>query len=100
MKWNIPLFKSYWDEDDIKAVEKVITNVKELDLPEDFESSLTSKLEDVNDALDEGQNKTAINILNALIKQIEAQQGKKLTEDEADALIKDAQTIIIYINNI
>ena len=24
MKWKIPLFKSYWEEDDVEAVTKVI----------------------------------------------------------------------------
>jgi len=44
--------------------------------------------------LNKGQENAAINKLNAFINQIEAQRGKKITDEEADTLIAEAQRII------
>ena len=41
-----------------------------------------------------GQYNAAINQLNAFINQVEAQRGKKITDEDADALISAAQRII------
>jgi len=57
-------------------------------------NSLTSKLENALEALEDGDFETFTNILNAFINNVEAQSGKKIDEDYADTLIGWAQTWI------
>jgi len=45
-------------------------------------------------SLEKGQQNAAINKLNAFINQVEAQRGKKITDEDADVLISAAQRII------
>ncbi len=63
-------------------------------MPGAIENSLVSKLEAAINSLDNGQEKVAINKLDAFINQVEAQRGKKLSEAEADSLILAAERII------
>ena len=65
-----------------------------MELPSGTENSLTSKLENAIDSLDNDKDTAGVNQLEAFINQVEAQRGKKLTEEEADALIAAAQWII------
>lgn len=46
------------------------------------------------DTLDDGHQNAAANKLEAFINQVEAQRGKKITDEQADELIADAQRII------
>jgi len=72
----------------------LISDVEELNLPQGMENSLISKLENAINSLDNGQDNAAINKLNAFINQVEAQRGKKITDEQADELIAEAQRII------
>jgi len=65
-----------------------------LDLPKGIEKSLTSKLDNALDSLERGRANAAKNQLEAFIHEVEALRGKKLTDDEADALIEAVQCII------
>jgi hypothetical protein len=72
----------------------MITHVKSLGLPKGIENSFTVKLDAAIAALDRGNEKAAINNLNAFINYAEAQSGKKLNAADADALIAEAKSII------
>jgi hypothetical protein len=75
-------------------VETLIINIENFELPKGTENSLTSKLDNVLAALAKGNDKAAINMLDAFINAVEAQSGKKLSYEQADALITAAQCII------
>ena len=49
------------------------------------------------DSLENGQDSAAVNKFEAFINQVQAQRGKKLTDEEADKLIADVQAIIDYV---
>ena len=60
-------------------------------------SMLGYKVSKVNNALatlDRGNTQAAINMLEAFIDEVEAQSGKKITEDEANMLIAFAENVI------
>ena len=60
-------------------------------------NSLLAKLESALQKIEDDKannDKAAIHSLEAFINAVQAQQGKKIPEAEADALIADAQTII------
>ena len=78
----------------MEAVESLIDLVRSFDLDHGFENSLISKLENVIKSLEKGKDRTAINQLAAFINQINAQCGKKLTEEQADQLVEMASRII------
>jgi len=77
-----------------EATQDLITDIEELNLPGGIENSLTSKLGAAINSLNNGQENAAINKLNAFINQVEAQRGKKITDEQADELIAEAQRII------
>ena len=57
-------------------------------------NSLIAKLESAQAAVERGQTKTALNILEAFINQEIAQSGKHIHPDVADSLIAGAQDLI------
>jgi hypothetical protein len=59
-----------------------------------FANSLLSKLAAVDSALDRGRTKTAISSLNAFIKTIDRQTGRKITPDAAAALTAGAEALL------
>ena len=73
--------------------------IEEMNLTSGLNESLTSTLENAIEKIEEGQNHTASNKLEAFINKVEAQRGKKLTDEEADALIEAAQAIIDNLND-
>ena len=77
-----------------EATQDLISDVEGFNLPSGLKNSLVSKLESVIKSLDKGRENAAINELNAFINQVEAQRGKKITDEEADTLIAIAQWII------
>ncbi len=74
--------------------ERLVDEVETLDLPKGTENSLVSKLENAIDSIQKGQANAAVNKLEAYINQVEAQRGKKITNEQADELIAAAQQII------
>jgi len=82
-----------------EAAEEIIEDVEELDLPGESEESFVRKLEVAQNAIENGLTDVAINQLNAFIRQVEAMRGKKLTDEEADALISAAQWLIDNLVN-
>ncbi len=78
----------------IEAIQDLITNIENLELPTGTENSLISKLESAINSLENGQENAAVNKLNAFINQVEAQRGKKISEKDADMLIEYATNLI------
>jgi len=77
-----------------EAISDMIAQVKSFGLPKGIETSLTAKLNAAIAALERGNEKTAINNLNAFMNEVKAQQGKKLTDAQANTLSTKAQMII------
>lgn len=80
-----------------ELTQELIGAVEDLNLSRGMENSLISKLEAVIKSLDRGRNNAAVNQLGAFINQVEAQSGKKLSDEEADGLIEAAQEVIASI---
>ncbi|MHA2225828.1 MAG: PKD domain-containing protein [Candidatus Hodarchaeales archaeon] len=78
-------------ESPAQATTEVIEVIQGMDLPEGTKLSLTSKLENVINMMEEGLTQAAANQLRAFINHIEAQRGKSLTDTEADALLAAAE---------
>lgn len=83
----------------VPGVEDLLLMVENLELPENVTGSLASKLEAALDSLNSDRENAATGQLNAFINQIEAQRGKKLTNEQADTLIATAQWILSSILN-
>jgi len=61
-----------------------------------IEQSLLAKLNAATSAVEKGQIKTAQNILGAFVNDVQAQRGKKITSEQADVFLNDAQTLINF----
>ena len=81
-----------------EVLEQLVETVEAWDLPKGTENSLTSKLEEALHALDKGNENGASHKLTSFINHALALRDKKLTEEQADFLISDAQRIIDLIN--
>ncbi|MDJ0754166.1 MAG: putative Ig domain-containing protein [Ardenticatenaceae bacterium] len=76
------------------AVEDLIDVVGQLDPPVNgLDSKLNSALDNLNDG-NPNNDHAAVNNLEAFISHVEAQRGKKITDEEADNLIAAAQRLI------
>ena len=79
------------------SVEALADMVINLNLQSGIENSLDTKLDSALKAIDdlnENNDVAAINSLQAFINAVEAQRGKKITNEQADELIAAAQQII------
>jgi hypothetical protein len=72
----------------------LIDMVAGMDIHAGIKNSLLAKLSAACNALGRGQIHTAINGLNAFINEVEAQKGKKLTDEQAEILMGAALTAI------
>jgi hypothetical protein len=77
----------------IDDTEDLIVDITDMGIHNGTENSLTSKLENVIKKLEKGNYEAALNQLNAFIREVEAQRGKKITDAEADDLIAAAEAI-------
>lgn len=71
-------------------IEDLIDFIEGLGLQHGTENSLIVKLEHAIDALDDGDTEGACSLLGAFIHEVEAQSGKKISEDDAAFLIDEA----------
>lgn len=76
------------------AASQLADLLDELDIPNGTRNSLGSKLDAATKSFNKGKVGTGVNQMNAFINAVEAQNGKKLTEADAAALISLAQKII------
>jgi hypothetical protein len=82
-----------------QAILNLFDDIQNIDeLPDGAENSLLSKLNAALEAIDNGNENAAVNLLNAFIAAVSAQSGRKLTVEEADALIAAAQDILNELN--
>ena len=80
-----------------QAIEKLIVDVEAMNLQQGIDNSLDAKLQNALDALNAanaGQRQDAFNKMEAFINAVEAQRGGKLTNEQADILIAEANYII------
>lgn len=68
--------------------------VKSLNLQKGIENSLVSKGDSACDLFNKGKINAVINKLEAFINEVEAQRGKKISDEDSDLLITAAQMII------
>ena len=83
-----------------KLIERLIEDVKHMNLQQGIDNSLDAKLEATLaalEALNAEQRNDAVNKLSAFINEVEAQRGKKITQEHADYLASEAQRIIDLI---
>ena len=80
-----------------EETQELIENIETWNLRKGTENSLTVKLEGAIHLLDIGNENGAIHKLMDFINQVEAQREKKLSEEQADYLISEAQRIIDLI---
>ena len=71
--------------------------IKELELPQGTENALLTSINNAQKSLDKGNDGAAINQLRAFINKVEAQRGKKISDEDADMLIEYANSIIDQI---
>ena len=81
-----------------KALQSLIDEVEELPIDPGLKSALVSKLENAKKSLDKGNETPALNQLSAFINQVEAQRGKKLSNEQADYIVAAAQALIESVN--
>jgi len=84
-------------EDPETLMQELNTTINLCNLPKGTKNSLTSKLTNAQQSLDNGYQEEAISQLNALINQARAQRNKKLTSEQADMIIEEALRIIAAI---
>jgi len=71
-----------------------IEKIPSMNIHQGTENSLISKINSASDSFENGNSDVAENKLGALINQINAQDGKKLTSVQADLLREYAQALI------
>jgi hypothetical protein len=94
---------SYWFVREASAerlLADLVSTVVDLNLNSGLGNALDRKLQNALDALDMaqlGDNPSAIRIMHAFIRSVEAQRDKALSEEEADDLVVAAETIILFL---
>jgi len=85
-----------------EAIQNLIDQVADLNLQQGIDNSLDAKLDAAFKALDdvnENNDVAAINALQAFINAVEAQRGKKISDEDADALIATVNDIIAMLSS-
>ncbi len=77
-----------------EAIGDLIITIESFELSKGVQQSLTAPLKKAIDALENYHEQGAIGKLNGFIHHVEAQNGKKLTEEQANTLITTVQRII------
>jgi VCBS repeat-containing protein len=84
-----------------EMIKNLVDEIDGMDLPGGIKNSLTVSLDTAIKVLEDSNPRNdvaAFNILRAFIKKVEAQCGKKIPEEVADALIAKAQDIIMALS--
>ena len=76
------------------AIQTLLEAVEDLDAPKGNRNALRSKVENAAASIAKGNVDAAINQLNAAINYLEAQAGKRISEDDAEELIVSLSRII------
>ncbi|GAJ00459.1 unnamed protein product, partial [marine sediment metagenome] len=83
--------------DTLDDLPQVIETLPDDVLSDEIENSIVSKIDNAMKSIDKEKDEAAINILQAFINQVEAQRGKKISEETADMLIAYANNVIVEI---
>ena len=83
--------------DNVAGLQQVINTLPDDVLSDEIVNSLTSKVDNALKSFDKENDEAAINMLGAFVNQVEAQRGKKISEEAADMLIKYANNVIAKI---
>ena len=96
---NYPLMEPWTPKPStpLEALEELIETIETETLHRGTENSLTAKLKGAIHLMGIGNENGAIHKLMGFINQVEAQRGKKLTDDQADYLTTEAKRIIDLI---
>lgn len=78
-------------------IENLPAVIETLGLPQGFENNLVSTINNAIKSLEKGNKDAAINQLQAFINKVEAQRGKKISEQDAEMLIAYANKVIAKI---
>lgn len=81
----------------VEATQELIESIKTWNLSKGAKNCLIPRLDNVIHQLDKGNEEGAIHKLRVFTKQAEISQGKKLTTEQANYLISEAQRIIDLI---
>ena len=76
---------------------EILTDLPSELISDQIENSLLSKVENAIKSLEKDKETAAIGQLEAFINQVEAQRGKKISEETADLLISYAENLISQI---
>jgi len=82
------------------AVANVMDLVASFNLQQGLDNSFDAKLSNLQAALDAsnaGQRNNAINMIQAFLNEVDAQRGKKLTNEQADSLVAAANRILMIL---
>jgi hypothetical protein len=82
-----------------QAVQALISLKDAMNLPHGIANSLDAKLNAALDSINRGNNKAAVNQLNAFINEVQAQTGKAIAQNQAQQLISSAQSIISALSS-
>ncbi len=85
---------TYTVETPAQGTQDLKSAVSNSPIPQEIKDGLNDKLNAAINALNQGNKKAAINILQAFINMINAQRGKSITNAQADSWIAEAQNII------
>ncbi len=83
--------------DTIGGLQQIINTLPVDVLSDEIKNSLVSKIDNALKSVEKENDEAAINMLGAFINQIEAQRGKKISEEAADMLIAYANNVIAQI---
>lgn len=83
--------------DTIGGLQIVIETLPDKVLSNETKNSLVSKVDNALKSTDKEKDNSAINQLRAFINEVNAQRGKKMSEEAADMLIEYANNIITQI---
>lgn len=86
--------------DPCAALDKLIEDLEGMNLHKGTNNSLNAKLTAAKKSCGKGKFKTASNQMRAFINECEDQSGKKLTVEQADLLIEQAEGIMEGFNNV
>ena len=85
--------------DPAEEILELLDTVESMNLQQGINNSLNAKLNAAMAAMERGNTQAATNVLKALIHQVEAQRGKKITNEQADILVAAAQAIIDLLSS-
>ncbi len=81
-----------------EGIDALIVKVQSLGLPKGLENSLVKKLQNANKDLGKGDIAGTLENLQLFIDEVTAQKGKKINPTAADALMAQAQLIIVALS--